>query len=237
MAGQGGMKRRALRAAFPHTVPILTGFLFLGITYGVYMSSLGFSWIYPTMMALTIFAGSMEFVTANMLLGAFNPLQAFAMTLMVNARHLFYGLAMLDRFRGLGWKKLYLIFGMCDETFSVTCSVRAPEGVDEGWFMTFVTLLDQLYWVLGAALGGLCGSLLTLNTEGLDFVMTAMFVVIFLENWLKEENHTSSLLGLGLPLVCLVLFGAQNFILPSMAAILLALTALRGRLEKGGDPA
>ena len=103
--------------------------------------------------------------------------------------------------------------------------------------MTFVTLLDQLYWVLGAALGGLCGSLLTLNTEGLDFVMTAMFVVIFLENWLKEENHTSSLLGLGLPLVCLVLFGAQNFILPSMAAILLALTALRGRLEKGGDPA
>lgn len=237
MAGTGGVKRRALRAAFPHTVPILTGFLFLGMTYGVYMASLGFSWIYPTLMALTIYAGSMEFVTANMLLGAFNPLQAFAMTLMVNARHLFYGLAMLDRFRGLGWKKLYLIFGMCDETFSVTCSTRAPEGVDEGWFMTFVTLLDQLYWVLGAALGGLCGSLLTLNTEGLDFVMTAMFVVIFLENWLKEENHTSSLLGLGLPLVCLVLFGAQNFILPSMAAILLALTALRGRLEKGGDPA
>ena len=237
MAGKGGVKLRALRAAFPHTVPILTGFLFLGMTYGVYMASLGFSWIYPTLMALTIYAGSMEFVAANMLLGAFNPLQAFAMTLMVNARHLFYGLAMLDRFRGLGWKKLYLIFGMCDETFSVTCSVRAPEGVDEGWFMTFVTLLDQLYWVLGAALGGLCGALLTLNTEGLDFVMTAMFVVIFLENWLKEENHTSSLLGLGLPLVCLVLFGAQSFILPSMAAILLALTALRGRLEKGGDPA
>ena len=237
MTGKGGVKLLALRAAFPHTVPILTGFLFLGMTYGVYMASLGFSWIYPTLMALTIFAGSMEFVTANMLLGAFNPLQAFAMTLMVNARHLFYGLAMLDRFRGLGWKKLYLIFGMCDETFSVTCSVRAPEGVDEGWFMTFVTLLDQLYWVLGAALGGLCGSLLTLNTEGLDFVMTAMFVVIFLENWLKEENHTSSLLGLALPLVCLVLFGAQSFILPSMAAILLALTALRGRLEKGGDPA
>ena len=237
MAGKGGMSLRALRAAFPHTVPILTGFLFLGMTYGVYMASLGFSWIYPTLMALTIYAGSMEFVTANLLLGTFNPLQALAMTLMVNARHLFYGLAMLDRFRGLGWKKLYLIFGMCDETFSVTCSTRAPEGVDEGWFMTFVTLLDQLYWVLGAALGGLFGSLLTLNTEGLDFVMTAMFVVIFLENWLKEENHTSSLLGLGLPLVCLVLFGAQNFILPSMAAILLALTALRGRLEKGGDPA
>ena len=237
MTGKGGVKLRALRAAFPHTVPILTGFLFLGMTYGVYVASLGFSWIYPTLMAMTIYAGSMEFVTANMLLGAFNPLQAFVMTLMVNARHLFYGLAMLDRFRGLGWKKLYLIFGMCDETFSVTCSTRAPEGVDEGWFMTFVTLLDQLYWVMGAALGGLCGSLLTLNTAGLDFVMTAMFVVIFLENWLKEKNHTSSLLGLALPCACLVLFGAQHFILPSMAAILLALTALRGRLEKGGAPA
>ena len=237
MNGKGGVKLRALRAAFPHTVPILTGFLLLGMTYGVYVASLGFSWVYPTLMAMTIYAGSMEFVTANMLLGAFNPLQAFVMTLMVNARHLFYGLAMLDRFRGLGWKKLYLIFGMCDETFSVTCSTRAPEGVDEGWFMTFVTLLDQLYWVMGAALGGLCGSLLTLNTEGLDFVMTAMFVVIFLDNWLKEENHTSSLLGLALPCACLVLFGAQSFILPSMAAILLALTALRGRLEKGGAPA
>ena len=237
MTGKGGVKLRALRAAFPHTVPILTGFLFLGMTYGVYVASLGFSWVYPTLMAMTIYAGSMEFVTANMLLGAFNPLQAFVMTLMVNARHLFYGLAMLDRFRGLGWKKLYLIFGMCDETFSVTCSTRAPEGVDEGWFMTFVTLLDQLYWVMGAALGGLCGSLLTLNTAGLDFVMTAMFVVIFLENWLKEKNHTSSLLGLALPCACLVLFGAQHFILPSMAAILLALTALRGRLEKGGAPA
>ena len=237
MNGKGGVKLRALRAAFPHTVPILTGFLLLGMTYGVYVASLGFSWVYPTLMAMTIYAGSMEFVTANMLLGAFNPLQAFVMTLMVNARHLFYGLAMLDRFRGLGWKKLYLIFGMCDETFSVTCSTRAPEGVDEGWFMTFVTLLDQLYWVMGAALGGLCGSLLTLNTEGLDFVMTAMFVVIFLDNWLKEENHTSSLLGLALPCACLVLFGAQSFILPSMAAILLALTALRGRLENGGDPA
>ena len=237
MTGKGGVKLRALRAAFPHTVPILTGFLFLGMTYGVYVASLGFSWVYPTLMAMTIYAGSMEFVTANMLLGAFNPLQAFVMTLMVNARHLFYGLAMLDRFRGLGWKKLYLIFGMCDETFSVACSVRAPEGVDEGWFMTFVTLLNQLYWVMGAALGGLCGSLLTLNTAGLDFVMTAMFVVIFLDNWLKEKSHTSSLLGLALPCACLVLFGAQHFILPSMAAILLALTALRGHLEKGGNPA
>ena len=237
MTGKGSVKLRALQAAFPHTVPILTGFLFLGMTYGVYVASLGFSWVYPTLMAMTIYAGSMEFVTANMLLGAFNPLQAFVMTLMVNARHLFYGLAMLDRFRGLGWKKLYLIFGMCDETFSVTCSTRAPEGGDEGWFMTFVTLLDQLYWVMGAALGGLCGSLLTLNTEGLDFVMTAMFVVIFLDNWLKEKSHASSHLGLALPCACLVLFGAQHFILPSMAAILLALTALRVRLEKGGAPA
>ena len=237
MTGKGGVKLRALRAAFPHTVPILTGFLFLGMTYGVYVASLGFSWIYPTLMAMTIYAGSMEFVTANMLLGAFNPLQAFVMTLMVNARHLFYGLAMLDRFRGLGWKKLYLIFGMCDETFSVTCSTRAPEGVDEGWFMTFVTLLDQLYWVMGAALGGLCGSLLTLNTEGLDFVMTAMFTVIFLNQWEKDRQHYSALIGLAAPLACLVFFGSGSFLLPSMGCILILLLALRRPIEKAESPA
>lgn len=231
------VKRKALKAAFPHTIPIFAGFWFLGITYGVYMHSLGFGFIYPMLMSMTIFAGSMEFVAANMLLGAFNPLQALAMTLMVNARHLFYGLSMLDRFKGLGLKKLYLIYGMCDESFSINCSVQPPEGVDRGWFMFFVTLLNQLYWVSGATLGGVFGSFLHFNTEGLDFAMTAMFVVIFLEQWLKDKNHLSALLGLGLSLLCLIAFGADGFILPAMAAILLSLTLLRKPIEKGGEAA
>lgn len=227
--------RRAFRCAFPYTIPIFAGFWFLGLTYGIYMNVSGFSFWYPMLMSLTIFAGSMEFVTVNLLLGAFDPLQALALTLMINARHLFYGISMLDKYRGTGWKKIYLIFGMCDESFSINCSAEIPKDVDRGWFMFFVTLLNHFYWFSGATLGGIFGSLLHFNTEGLEFVMTAMFVVIFIEQWRKERRHTSALLGLALPLLCLILFGADNFIIPAMAALLLALTGLRRKLEQGGE--
>ena len=220
--------KKAFVTAFPFTIPIFAGFWFLGMTYGIYMNVSGFSFWYPMVMSLTIFAGSVEFVAVNLLLGAFNPLQALAMTLMINARHLFYGISMLDRFRGTGLKKIYLIFGMCDETFSINYTAKIPEDVDRGWFMFFVTLLNHFYWVFGATLGGIFGSLITFSTEGLDFVMTAMFVVIFLEQWLKEERHTSSLLGIGISLLCLIAFGADNFIIPSMIAMLGVLTLLRG---------
>ena len=225
--------KKAFQCAFPHTIPIFAGFWFLGMTYGIYMNASGFSFWYPMLMSLTIFAGSMEFVAVNLLLGAFNPLQALAMTLMINARHLFYGLSMLDKYRGTGWKKIYLIFGMCDESFSINYTAEIPEDVDRGWFMFFVTLLNQFYWFSGSTLGGLFGSLLRFNTEGLEFVMTAMFVVIFLDQWLKEERHTSALVGLGLSLLCLLAFGPGDFIIPAMIAILAALTGLRGRLEEG----
>lgn len=227
--------RKAFRCAFPYTIPIFAGFWFLGLTYGIYMNVSGFSFWYPMLMSLTIFAGSMEFVTVNLLLGAFDPLQALALTLMINARHLFYGISMLDKYRGTGWKKIYLIFGMCDESFSINCSAEIPKDVDRGWFMFFVTLLNHFYWFSGATLGGIFGSLLHFNTKGLEFVMTAMFVVIFLEQWRKERRHTSALLGLALPLLCLILFGADNFIIPAMAALLLALTGLRRKLEQGGE--
>lgn len=224
--------RKSFRCAFPHTIPIFAGFLFLGMTYGIYMQVSGFSFWYPCLMSLTIFAGSVEFIAVNLLLGAFNPLQALALTLMINARHLFYGISMLDRYKGTGWKKPYLIFGMCDESFSINYTADIPADVDRGWFMFFVTFLNHLYWFAGATLGGISGSLIHFNMEGLDFVMTAMFVVIFLEQWLKEKRHESSLIGLGLSLTCLILFGADNFIIPAMLAILAVLTFLRGPLEK-----
>ena len=228
------MKQKALKAAFPYTIPIFAGFWFLGITYGIFMNKSGFSFWYPMLMSMTIFAGSMEFLTVNLLLGAFNPLQALTLTLMINARHLFYGISMLDKYAGTGWKKIYLIFGLCDESFSINYTADIPDDVDRGWFMFFVTLLNQLYWVSGSNLGGLFGSLIHFNTEGLDFVMTAMFVVIFLEQWLKDQQHTSALLGLGLSAVCLLVFGAEDFVIPAMAAILGVLTLLRAPLEKGG---
>lgn len=224
----------ALKAAFPYTIPIFAGFWFLGLTYGIYMNVSGFSFLYPMFMSLTIFAGSMEFVTVNMLLGAFDPVQAFAMTLMINARHLFYGISMLDKFRGMGIKKLYLIFGMCDESFSINYTADIPEDVDRGWFMFFVTLLDHFYWFFGSTLGGLLGSLVKFNTEGLEFVMTAMFVVIFLEQWLKDKNHLPAVIGLAEAALCLIVFGAEYFMLPSMAAILLTLTLFGKKLERSG---
>ncbi len=231
------MKRKntilpALKAAFPYTIPIFAGFWFLGMTYGIYMNVSGFSFWYPMLMSMTIFAGSMEFVTVNLLLGTFQPLSAFLMTLLINARHLFYGISMLDKYKGTGLKKLYLIFGMCDESFSINYTATIPEGVDKGWFMFFVTLLNQLYWVSGSTLGGIFGSFLKLNTEGLDFVMTAMFVVIFLEQWLKDKDHTPAYLGLGLPALCLILFGPDSFLLPSMILLLIVLTLLRPLLEQ-----
>ncbi len=226
---------RALRAAFPYTIPIFAGFWFLGLTYGIYMNVSGFSFWYPLFMSLTIFAGSMEFVAVNLLLGAFDPLQAFAMTIMINARHIFYGISMLDKYKGTGLKKLYLIFGMCDESFSINYTADVPADVDRGLFMFFVTMLNQFYWFFGSTLGGIFGSLITFNTEGLEFVMTAMFVVIFLEQWLKDKNHIPALMGLGLSVICLIAFGSENFMLPSMFAILAVLTMLRRPLERGGE--
>ena len=229
--------KKAFKAAFPYTIPIFAGFWFLGLTYGIYMNVSGFSFLYPMLMSITIFAGSMEFITANMLLGSFNPVQAFLMTLMINARHLFYGISMLDRFRGTVLKKLYLIFGMCDETFSINYTAEIPSDVDRGWFMFFVTLLNHFYWFSGSTLGGIFGSFIHFDTEGLDFVMTAMFVVIFMEQWLKDKQHISALLGLGISVLCLLIFGADNFIIPSMAAMLLMLTGMRKPIEQREETA
>lgn len=230
-------RMRALAAAFPYTVPIFAGFWFLGLTYGIYMNVSGFGFWYPMLMSLTIFAGSVEFVTVNMLLGAFNPVQALAMTLMVNARHIFYGISMLDKYNTAGLKRIYMIFGMCDESFSINYTAKIPEDVDRGWFMFFVTLLNHFYWFSGSTLGGLFGSIVTFNTEGIGFVMTAMFTVIFIEQWLKDKNHLSALLGLALSLLCLFVFGPGKFVVPSMLAILGVLTLLRKPIEKAGEQA
>lgn len=228
------MKLKALKTAFPYTIPIFAGFWFLGLAYGIYMNVSGFGFWYPMLMSLTIFGGSLEFVAVTMLLAPFAPVQTLLMTLIIQARHLFYGISMLDKFRGLGWKKAYLIFGLCDETFSINYAADIPKGVDKGWFMFFVTMLNHFYWFSAATVGGLVGSLLQFNTKGLDFVMTAMFVVIFTEQWLKEKKHYTALIGLVSTFICRVAFGADNFMIPTMLCILVCLTAFRKPIEKEG---
>lgn len=235
MAFRGsGAKARALRAAFPRTVPILAGFLFLGMAYGVYMHVLGFSFWYPVVMAVVIFGGSLEFVAGTLLLSPFAPVQAFFIALMIQARHLFYGLSMLEKYKGLGAKRIYLIYGLCDETFSIAYTTRLPRDVDRGWFYFFVTLLNQLYWVAGTALGSLVGGLMSFDTSGLGFVMTAMFVVIFLEQFLHEKQHISAAVGFLAAGVCRFFFGADDFLIPTMVLILLFLTALRRPIARKG---
>lgn len=226
---------RSLKFAFPKTLPIFAGFWFLGLSYGIYMNVSGFSFVYPMLMSLTIFGGSLEFVAVAMLLSPFAPVQTFIMTLMIQARHLFYGISMLEKYKDTGWKKFYLIFGMCDESFSINYSTEVPEDIDKGWFMFFVTLLNHMYWFTGSTIGGILGSLITFNTEGISFVMTAMFVVIFLDQWLKEKQHYSSLIGVLVSVICLVIFGADSFLIPTMACIVCLLTFFRKPIEKRGD--
>lgn len=224
--------KKAFLCAFPYTVPIFAGFLFLGLTYGIYMHVSGFSFWYPMLMSLTIYGGSLEFVAVSMLLAPYAPIQTLIMSVMIQARHLFYGISMLDKFRGLGWKKPYLIFGMCDETFSINCTAQIPDSIDRGWFYFFVTLLNHLYWFAGATLGGLLGSLIHFNTEGLEFVMASMFVVIFLEQWGREKRHISAYIGLAASVLCLLVFAADSFLIPTMICITAFLTFLRCPIEQ-----
>lgn len=228
---QKSLKWNALKAAFPYTIPIFAGFWFLALAYGIYMNVSGFSFWYPMAMSAIIYGGSLEFVAVSMLLSPFAPVQTFLMTLMIQARHLFYGISMLDKYKHLGEKKLYIIYAMCDETFSVNYTAKIPDGVDRGWFYFFVSLLNQIYWVSGATIGGLLGSLIHFDTTGLDFVMTAMFVVIFMEQWMKEKHHFSELIGLIAAVGCLLIFGADNFMIPTMICILAALSFLKKPIE------
>ena len=222
---------RAFRAAAPQTLPVFAGYLVLGLGYGIYVQSLGLPVWLPPLMGTVVYGGSLEFVLASLLLGSFAPVSAFLMALMIQARHLFYGLTMLQRYRGYGLRSAYMIFAMSDETFSITCSAEPPEGVDRGWFMFFITLLDQIYWVASAAMGAALGAVLPFSTEGVDFVMTAMFVVIFLNQWEKEKQHASAIIGIAAPLVCLRIFSSGSFLIPSMVCILVALLLLRRPIE------
>lgn len=230
-----GKLKEAFKVAFPYTLPIFAGFWFLGIAYGIYMHTLGFSVWFPFFMSMTIFGGSLEFIAATMLLAPFSPLQTFLVAFMVQARHLFYGIAMLDRFKQMGHKRFYLIFGMCDETFSINYTAKIPDSVDKGWFMLFVTLLNQIYWVSGATLGALLGKVLTFDTEGIEFIMVAMFVVIFMEQWLKERSPLTAIIGLAVASLCLIIFGPSAFLIPTMALLVLILTLFRRPISKVGE--
>ena len=224
--------KRAAYTALPHSLPILAGYGFLGLTYGICMSVNGLNPWWTLLMCIFVFGGSVQIVAVSLMTAAFDPLNAFIITFVLCARHIFYGISMLGKYKNLGLKKLYMIFGLVDETFSINYSAEPPEDVDRGWFMFFVTLFDQIYWVVGSTVGAVFGTLINFSTEGIEFVMTSMFVVIFVNQWQKDKNHLSAIYGIAISFICLVIFGADNFIIPSMIGIFLALTFSRKYLEK-----
>ena len=228
-------KSKALKAAFPHTIPVLTGFIFLGAAYGILMNSKGYGVGWTALFSFMAFAGSAQYLAVSFLTSVFNPVYALLMILIVNARHLFYGISMLDRYKETGKLKPYLIFGLCDETFSLICSVEPPEDVDRNWFMFFITLLDHSYWVTGSVLGGLLGPIISFNVKGLDFVLTALFVVIFVGQWKTRKDHKPAVIGVLCSVVCLAVFGQGNFIIPSMITILIVLSVFQKGYTDSGE--
>ena len=224
--------KAAAKAAFPYSMPMLAGFLFLGVAYGIYMKALGFGVWFPVAMAALIYAGSVEFIAAAALVMPFSPLSVALVTLMVSGRQIFYGISMLEKYGAqLGKKRWYLITSLVDESFTLNYMAKIPPHLNKGWYMVFVSLYLQTYWVAGAVLGNLFGEVLPFDLKGVEFAMTALFLVIFAENWMKEKSHESSLLGLGVAFTALLLVGKEHFLVPTLIGIWGVLTFRRPKLE------
>lgn len=230
------MDRKALSAAFPVTVPVLMGYLAIGIAFGLMLQEIGYNFIWAFFMSLTIYAGSGQYLGVTLLATAAGLGTVALMTLLINFRHLVYGLSMLEKFRGMGWRKLYMIFSLTDETYALLSSARAPVGVDPKNFYFAIALLDQSYWILGSVIGAVAGAVIPFSTEGVDFAMTALFVVIAVDQWKAYQKHLPALIGGAVTVVFLIIlgsvFGQDQMLLISLGVIVLLLLILRDRLEE-----
>ena len=224
--------RSTLKYALFQSLPIMAGYLVLGMGFGILLETKGYGVWWAFFMSLFIYAGSMQYVTIDLLAGGASLVSAALMTLMVNARHLFYGISMIERYRDTGACKPYLMFALTDETYSLVCSGDVPEGVDQKKYFFLVSLFNQVYWITGSLAGALIGSLISFNTAGIDFSMTALFLVVFVNQWRSTKNHVSALTGVLASLACLFVFGPERFIIPAMAVITLLLIIFRRKLEK-----
>lgn len=220
-----------LRRVLPLTIPVMTGYLILGIALGILMSSKGYSIFWIIFSSTFIYAGAMQFMTISLLSSGFHPMYAFCITLMVNARFIFYGISMLTKYSRTGKYKPYLIFGLTDETFSLLCSTEPNENEDKGNFMFYITLLNQIYWIIGSILGYIINSIFSFNTMGIDFVLTALFVVIFIDKWKEAKIKTPVILGLVAAVISRLIFGPVNFIIPTMIIILVLVTFMKDNKE------
>ena len=213
------MDKKAAKTAFFDTIPVMTGYLFLGIGFGIIMQQNGFGLGWAVAMSVFIYAGSMQYVGVGLLTGGAGLVTAALATLLVNARHLFYGISMINAYKGTGKKKPYLIFALTDETYSLVSREQLPRGVERNAYFFLVSLFDQCYWVVGTVLGSMAGSLIPMNFEGIDFALTALFVTIFVEQWLSSKDHFPAIVGVASAAACLLLFGPDTFLIPTMILI------------------
>lgn len=229
------MNRKTFKYSFLATIPVMAGYVVLGTGFGILLADKGYSYWWALLMSLVIYAGSMQYVGVGLLGSGAALISTALMTLMVNARHLFYGISMLEKYKNTGAMKPYLIFALTDETYSLVCDAKLPEGISRKWYYFLVSVLNQSYWVLGSFLGAFLGNTLSFNSKGIDFSMTALFVVIFVEQWESTGNHIPALLGLFISVLCLPLFGADNFLIPAMIGITVGLFLMKPAILAGKD--
>ena len=218
------MRKRHLKAVFLDTVPVLTGYLFLGMGFGILLSENGYGVLWALAMSIFVFAGSGQYLAVSLLANSSGLLSAAIATLLVNARHLFYGISLLEKYKGTGKKKPYLIFALTDETYSLVTQNEPPEGMSRHSYCFTVSMLDHIYWITGCTLGALGGQFIPINYEGIEFVLTALFVTMFVDRWLTNKDHFSAIVGACATLVSLLLFGSEFFLIPAMVLIALLLT-------------
>lgn len=227
-------KSKGIKLAFIKSLPVMAGYIVLGIGFGILLKKAGYGLLWAFLMSFTIYAGSMQYVAVSLLTSGASLISAALTTLMVNARHLFYGVSMIEKYKGAGAQKPYLIFALTDETYSLLCGEEQPEGVDFFWYSFFVSLFNQCYWILGSVLGSALGTLIAFDTAGIDFSMTALFVTVFVEQWITTKNHLPAIAGLACSVVCLLFFGADSFLIPTMISITVVLFLCRDIMEKEG---
>lgn len=226
------MNSKEIKTAFKASLPVMAGYLVLGMGFGIILNTKGYGVIWAMCMSICVYAGSLQYVMVNLITSGASLITTVLTALMVNARHLFYGISMIDKYKDAGKKKFYMIFALTDETYSLVCNNETAKDVeDKNKCYFFISLFDQIYWITGSIIGSMVGSMITFSTEGIDFVLTALFVTIFVDQWLSTKNHGPALVGIFASVACLLVFGSESFLIPAMICIATALTLMRGKEE------
>ena len=223
------MISQVIKQAFLKSLPVMAGYIVIGIGFGILLRSAGYGAVWALAMSVFIYAGSMQYVGVSLISGGASVLTTALTTFMVNARHLFYSISMIDLYKEAGNYKPYMIFALTDETYSLVCDGKTPDEKNATQFRFLVSLFNHCYWIIGSVVGSLLGAVLPFSTQGIEFSMTALFVAAFTEQWLEARDHIPALIGLFSTLLCLLSFGRDRFLIPAMLLITFSLTLLRSR--------